>query len=85
MRLLGERARGLLPFALQPLGKQRHEGRVESAFAEQAAEQVGKAERDVEGVRHPAGAEGPGEEDVAHESRDTRLTSVRPPTVAKEW
>ena len=53
-RLLGERARGLLALALEPLGEQRHEGRVEGALAEQPAEQIGEAEGDEEGVRDRA-------------------------------
>ena len=56
-RFLGECARRLAALALQALGEQRHEGGVEGALAEQAAEQVGKTEGDEEGVGHRAGAE----------------------------
>ena len=81
-RLLGEGARRLLALALQPLGKQRHERRVEGALAEQAAEQIGEAEGDEEGVGHRAG---PSVAAIRMSRRkpNTRLTMVRPPTVAK--
>ena len=67
-RLLGERARRVLALALEPLGEQRHEGRVEGALAEQPAEQVGKAEGDEERVRHRARAQRRRDQDVAHEA-----------------
>jgi hypothetical protein len=58
-RLLGELARGLLALALELLGEQRHESRVEGALAEQPPEQVGEAEGDEERVRHRARAQSP--------------------------
>ena len=67
-RLLGEGARGLLALALELLGEQRHERRVEGALAEQAAEQVGEAEGHEEGVGHRPGAEHGGDQNVAHEA-----------------
>ena len=53
-RLLREGAGGFLALALQALGEQGHERRVERALAKQPAEQVGKAERHEEGVGHGA-------------------------------
>ena len=50
-------ARRFAALALEPLGKQRHERRVEGALAEQAAKQVGEAEGDEERVGHGAAAE----------------------------
>ena len=67
-RLLGEPARRFAALALEPLGEQRHECRVERALAEQAAEQIGKAEGDEEGVGHRAAAEDGSNEDVAHKA-----------------
>ena len=69
-RLLGEGARRLPALALQALGKQRHEGGIEGALAEQAAEQVGKAEGDEEGVRHRPAAQRGGDQDVAKKAED---------------
>ena len=82
-RLLGEGARRLLALALQALGEQRHEGRVEGALAEQAAEQVGEAEGDEEGVRHRARCPSVAAIRMSRTKPSTRLTMVRPPTVAK--
>ena len=45
---------GLAALAFQAPGEQRHEGRVESALAEQAAEKIGKSKRHEEGVGHRA-------------------------------
>jgi hypothetical protein len=56
-RLFGEGARCLLALALELLGEQRHERRVEGTLAEQPAEQVGEAEGHEKGVGHGAGAE----------------------------
>ena len=61
-------ARHLPPLALQALGKQRHERRIERALAEQAAEQIGKAEGDEERVGHRAAAEDGGDEDIAQKA-----------------
>jgi hypothetical protein len=66
--LFGEAARRLLALAFQAPGEQRHEGGVEGALAEQAPEQVGKAERHHEGVGDRPGAQHRGHEHVAHES-----------------
>ena len=67
-RLLGEGARRLPALALETLGKQRHERRVERALAEQPAEQIGKAEGDEEGVGHRAAAEDGSNEDIAQKA-----------------
>ena len=59
-----------LALALEPLGKQGHEGRVECALAEQPAKQVGEAERDEEGVGDRSAAERGGDQYVAKETED---------------
>ena len=82
-RLLGEGAGGLLALALELLGEQRHERRVEGALAEQAAEQVGEAERHEEGVGHRARCRARPAIRMSRAKPSTRLTMVRPPTVAK--
>ena len=43
-------AAGRLSLLLQPAGEQRHEGGVESPFADDAAEHVGQPKRHEEGV-----------------------------------
>jgi hypothetical protein len=50
----------------------RHERLRERAFAEQAAQQVRDAERDVEGVERRPGAEHRRDDDVAHQPGDPR-------------
>ena len=59
------------PCALQLAREQRHEGGREGAFGEQAAEEVGKLERNEEGVRHAARTEHRRQHDVADEADDT--------------
>ena len=54
--------------ALEAAGILGHEGGVEGALREQAAEQVGEALGDEEGVGRQPGAEGVGDEDVADEA-----------------
>jgi hypothetical protein len=49
-----------------------HEGLRECALGKHAAQQVGQAEGDEEGVGHHAGAEGAGDDEVAHEAQDAR-------------
>jgi hypothetical protein len=51
-------------------GQDRHEGLRKRAFAEQAAQQVGQAEGDVEGVGIGGGAEGTGKQGVAQQAGD---------------
>ncbi len=50
----------------------RHEGRVQPALAEHAAEHVGQAEGDEEGVRHRPRAQRARDQDVAHEAEEAR-------------
>ena len=65
-RVAGE-ALGVLA-GLDLLGEHRHEGEVEGALGEEAAEHVGQGEGDQEGLRHRAGAEEGGHQDVAREA-----------------
>ena len=67
-RLLREGAGGFLALALQPLGEQGHERRVEGALAKQPAEQIGKAERHEEGVGHGTGAQHGSNQNIADEA-----------------
>ena len=55
---------------LDLLGEQRHEGEVEGALGEEAAEHVRQGEGDEEGLRHRAGAEEGRHQDVAEEAED---------------
>ena len=55
-------------FALEFLGKHRHERRIERALAEQAAKQVRKAEGDEERIGHQRRSERGGDEDVAQKA-----------------
>lgn len=67
----GEDVSLCLAVLLKRLRVQRDEGCSHGAFREQAAEQIGKLEGDEEGIGHRAGAQEPGNEDVAGESSDT--------------
>ena len=67
-RVAGE-ALGVLA-GLDLLGEQRHEGEVEGALGEEAAEHVGQREGDEERLRHRAGAEEGRHQDVAQEPED---------------
>ena len=68
-RLLGEVAHRRLAAIAQRAGGQRHEGGAESAFGEQAAEQVGQALRDEKRIGDRPGAEDRRGQDVADEAR----------------
>src|SRR5262249_55958380 len=59
---------GGVAFALQLAGELRDEGGVEGALREQAAEQVGEALGDEEGVGRQARTQGMGDQDVANEA-----------------
>ena len=68
-RLLGEGPRGnFAAVSVKALGEERNEGRIEGAFGEQAAKQVGHAEGDEEGVGHGSSAEHRGDQHVADEA-----------------
>ena len=67
-RLTGEGARRLGSLAMQALGEERNEGRIERAFGEQPAKHVGHAEGDEVGVGHRRGAEHGGDQHVAREA-----------------
>ena len=67
-RVAGE-ALGVLA-RLELLGEHRHEGEVEGALGEEAAEHVGQREGDQERLRHRAGAEEGRHQDVAQEPED---------------
>ena len=69
--LLGKGARPLLAaLAMKALGEERDEGSVERALREQAAEQVGDAEGDEEGVGDRPRAKHRGDQNVADEAED---------------
>jgi hypothetical protein len=53
---------------VKSLGEERDEGRVKGALGEQAAEQIGDAKGDEEGVRHRAGAEHRRDQHIADEA-----------------
>jgi hypothetical protein len=65
-------ARGFVAVALARGGQDRHEGLRERALGKQPAQQVGDAEGDVEGVGGGAGAEGRGDQLLAHQTGDAR-------------
>ena len=69
-RVAGE-ALGVLA-GLDLLGEHRHEGEVEGALGEEAAEHVRQREGDQERLRHRPGAEQRGHQDVAREPRHPR-------------
>ena len=68
--------------AFDLLGEERHEGEVEGALGEEAAEHVRQGEGDEEGLRHRAGAEERGHDDVAGEAEHAR--DERPAADAEE-
>ena len=68
-RLLREPLGDARPLSFQPVGEQRHEGRVERPFGKQPPEQVGDAECHNEGISNQAGAQHIGDELIAHESQ----------------
>ena len=70
MGLAGEGDRLGAAMVLQLAREQRHEGRREGAFGEQAAEEVRQLESDEEGVGHRARAQHRRQHDVADEARD---------------
>ena len=77
--LLGEGAGPLLSaLAVKALGEQRNEGGVEGAFGEQAAEQIGDAEGDEEGVGDRPGAQHRGDQHVADETEHAAPDGHRP-------
>ena len=59
-----------LPSCAIVAGEERHEGGAERAFGEEAAEQVGQAQRDEERVGHRPGAEERRGQHVADEAQD---------------
>ena len=67
-RLTGEGPRRLGSLAMQALGEERNEGRIERAFGEQPAKHVGHAEGDEVGVGRRRGAEHGGDQHVAREA-----------------
>ncbi len=67
---------------LHLLGEHRHEGQVERAFGEEAAEHVGEREGDQESLCHRAGSEVSGHQDVAGEAEDA--AEHRPSADAEE-
>jgi hypothetical protein len=68
-----DQAHGLVIAALAVvLVQDRHEGLRERAFGKNAAQQVGDAERHIEGVGHVRGAKGTGDQDFAHQAGDAR-------------
>ena len=69
-RFGGETEGGLLALALMGAGEERHEGRGEGAFGEEAAEEIGQALGDEEGIGDRPGAERGGDEHVADEAED---------------
>ena len=79
-RVAGE-ALGILA-ALDLLGEHRHEGEVEGALGEEAAEHVRQREGDQEGLRHRAGAEQRRHQDVAGEPE--HAARHRPPADREE-
>jgi hypothetical protein len=56
------------PATIAVFGQDGNEGLRERSLGKQPAQQVGQAEGDEEGVGHHAGAEGPGDDEVADES-----------------
>ncbi len=70
LRLARELQRRRPAAIVQRAGEQRHEGLVEGALGEQAAEEVGQLERDEEGVGHRPGAGDGGDHHVAGEAGD---------------
>ena len=69
-RFFGETARLGDAVGLMDLGEERHEGRGEGAFGEEAAEEIGKALGDEEGLGDRPGAERGGDEHVADEAEN---------------
>src|SRR5260221_1718217 len=59
-----------LALTFDPFGEERHEGRIESTFGEQSAEQIGKALGHEEGFSNRTRADGEGHELVADETQD---------------
>ena len=80
-RVAGE-ALGVLA-GLDLLGEHRHEGEVEGALGEEAAEHVRQREGDQERLRHRPGAEQRRHQDVAREARARGETIVQEPTLRK--
>ena len=64
------------------LGEHRHEGHVEGALGEEAAEHVGQREGDQEGLGHRPGAQIGGDQDVAGKAQNA-ASRVQTPTVKK--
>ena len=70
MGLAREGQSGIATMALQLAREQRHEGRREGAFGEQATEEVRQLERHEEGVSQSARAQHRRQHDVADEAHD---------------
>src|SRR5690606_29904737 len=64
------RPRGFLALGLQCPGKHGHEGGVERAFGKEPPEEIGEAERGLEGVGGRADAEHGGDQRVADKAED---------------
>ena len=67
----GELHRRVPSVGRQPPREQRHEGRVEGALGEQAAEEIGELECDEEGVSDQPRADDVGDQHVAREAEHT--------------
>ena len=65
-------ARGIVAAARLVLGQDGHEGLGEGALGEQAAQQVGQLEGDEKGIGGDPGAEGAGDDGIAHEAENAR-------------
>ena len=67
--MLGEETGGTLASLLEPPGEERHEGRVEGALGKQAAEEIGQALGDEEGIGHLARAQDARDQHVADKAQ----------------
>ncbi len=59
-----------MSFFGETVAKQRHEGRIERAFGKQAAEKIGKLERDEKGIGDQAGPQCSRHQNVTNKSED---------------
>ena len=63
--------RGLLPMLGLAGGQHRHKSLAEGPFGEQAPEEIGNSESDIEGICQGIGPEHGGHEQIAHQPRNT--------------
>ncbi len=68
--MVGQFLGGGFAFLVFVFGQDRHEGLGKRPFGKQPAQQVGNAERDVEGVGVGGSAKGPGKQDFANQAGD---------------